>query len=205
MTRMSDHHLRTNLHFSRNLAGTQDRSALARVVHEMRVLVGAGMFVVAVTLGACVIPPSLSVENQDAGVNSPPAILAIRSNDQELPEPGPVLVERGEQAGTMSLTLFDTDLDDVLYVRVFVDYTVTDPKPARSTCTAAVTGTPSRSATCDLTALCQVGDLNIERFMNVAVFDRMLLEDGTSPAYKAMAPGGHTTSKSYLLNCQDSM
>jgi len=149
----------------------------------------------------CVIPPSLSVEDGDAGINSPPAILAVRSDQQELAEPGPVTFARG--SGTINVTLIDTDVDDTLYVRVFVDYTVADPTAARSACTAPPNGTPQRAATCDLSALCLTGDIGAERLMQVQVFDRELLESGT-PAFKAMPPGGLTTSRFYQLNCTES-
>lgn len=148
------------------------------------------------------IPPSLSVESQDAGVNSPPAILALRSEQEELPEPGPVVAVRG--TGSLNATLLDTDLEDTLYVRVFVDYSITDPTAPRATCTAPPTTPPApqRSVTCDLRALCTQDDVGSTRFMNVAVFDRELLEAGTPP-FQAMPPGGLTTSKSYLLQCED--
>lgn len=150
--------------------------------------------------GACVIPPSLSVETGDAGVNSPPAILAVRSDQEELPEPGPVLFERG--SGTLNATLLDTDLSDTLYVRVFVEYTIENPTAPRATCTAAPTMTSQRSVTCDLGALCLTSDVGQTRFMNVAVFDRQPLESG-APMFKAMPEGGQTTSKSYLLECRN--
>lgn len=146
------------------------------------------------------IPPDLSVDTMDAGANSPPAILAVRSDLQELPEPGPVTFDRG--TGSMNLTLIDTDITNVLYVRVFVDYTVSDPTAPRSSCTAAPTGTAQRSCTAELAALCLMADVGVERFMTVHVFDRVPLESGTPP-FKAMDEGGLTTSKSYKLTCQE--
>ena len=146
------------------------------------------------------IPPNLSVADGDAGVNSPPAILAVRSDLEELPEPGPVVFERG--LGSLNATLYDTDLTDSLYVRVFVEYTVADPTAPRSTCSARCTEpcATQRSVTCDLGALCLQSDIGVERFMTVQVFDREPLESGTPP-FKAMPMGGLTTSKSYKLTC----
>ena len=46
---------------------------LARALHVLPALVLAG----------CILPPSLSVDNQDAGVDSPPAITSVRSSTQE--------------------------------------------------------------------------------------------------------------------------
>jgi hypothetical protein len=134
-------------------------------------------------------------------VNSPPAILAVRNDQQELPEPGPVAFDRGQSAGMISATLLDTDLEDTLYVRIFLDYTVTDTKPARVTCTAPPP-TPrvaQRTISCDATSLCPaIGDFN----MSIVVFDREPLESGT-PAYQAMPPGGLKTSVFYFLKCQE--
>ncbi|MBA3817600.1 MAG: hypothetical protein H0X17_01800 [Deltaproteobacteria bacterium] len=154
-------------------------------------------------LSSCVIPPSLSVDNQDAGINSPPAILAVRSDQSELPEPGPVVFARGE--GSLNVQLIDTDLLDTLYVRIFVDYTIDDPKPPRSTCTAPAPQTTSatRNVTCDLTALCLMTDVGLEEHdMTVVVFDRQPLESG-SPPFQAMPEGGLSTGKFFHLKCQE--
>lgn len=178
-----------------------DGFGLARPVHRPAVAVLSSLLGSLVLAAAgCVIPPSLSVEDGDAGVNSPPAILAVRSDQQELAEPGPVTFARG--SGTINVALIDTDVEDTLYVRVFVDYRVTEPTAARSTCTAPPNGTPQRSATCDLSALCLTSDIGAERLMQVQVFDREPLESGTPP-FKAMPPGGLTTSRFYELTCTE--
>lgn len=201
MTRMSDHDPGKAPHLAAIPATSQGGSTLARPLHAWRSLVViAALLPLFAAASGCVIPPSLSVENQDAGVNSPPAILAVRSDQQELPEPGPVTFERG--TGMLTLTLLDTDVDDTLFVRIYVDYTVADPTPARATCTAPVNGATQRSASCDLAALCQVEDINTDRLMQVHVFDRQVLEAGT-PAFKAMPPGGLTTSRIYQMTCED--
>lgn len=147
-------------------------------------------------------PPSLSVGDQDAGVNSPPAILAVRSDQQELPPGETVTFEQGPTAGSINATLIDTDLGDTLYVRAFVEYTVGDPKPARVTCTAPppTPAAAQRSVMCDVTPLCQQLDIGQTRNMAVVVFDREPLESGT-PAYQAMPPGGLKTSVFYFLKC----
>ncbi len=202
MTRMSDSHALRNPCSARICAGTLERSAVARAVHDYRTLVRFVSIVAAAVVGGCVIPPSLSVADGDAGVNSPPAILAVRNDIEELSAPGPVYFERG--LGTLNATLYETDLTDTLYVRVFVDYTVMNPTAARSTCTARCTEpcATQRSVTCDLGALCLQADIGVERFMTVEVFDREPLEFG-DPRFKAMPPGGQTTGKSYKLICQE--
>lgn len=196
---MSDHHGIANPGSPRIPAGLLGRSTLARAVHDCAVLVRFAPFAL---LGGCLFPPNLSVSDGDAGVNSPPSILAVRSDLEELPEPGPVYFERG--LGSLNATLYETDLTDTLYVRVFVDYTVANPTAPRSTCTARCTEpcATQRSVTCDLGALCLQSDVGVERFMTVEVFDREPLEAGTPP-FKAMPPGGQTTGKAYKLNCME--
>lgn len=172
-------------------------------VHGYRTLVVHALGLLMLPLTACVLPPSLSVDTTDGGVNSPPAITAVRSNEQELPEPGPVNFETGINAGMMSIALVDTDVTDTLFVSLFVDYFVNKPTPPRATCVAAPTGTSQRTATCDLTALCTEADIpNPGRFLTVQVFDRPLADTG-APRFKLMMDeGGLTTSRSYYLNCQ---
>lgn len=159
-----------------------------------------GLFLIPVA--GCVLPPTLSIDTSDGGVNSPPAITAVRSDEQELPEPGPVNFETGINAGTMSISLIDTDVEDNLYVRLFVNYTVAKPTSPRSECESAPTGTPQRTATCTLSALCLESEVgNTELFLTVQVFDRKV-DNLELPAFKAMPDGGLTTSRSYFLNCQ---
>ncbi len=153
-------------------------------------------------LGGCIFHPDLTVDNQDAGVNSPPAILGIRTDDQELPEPGPVIFDRG--SGTFSAELIDTDITDSLFVRVFVDYTIDNPTAPRVLCTAPANGKPQRTVTCNTNALCLMGDtmLPADKSLNmhVTVFDREPLETG-DPPFQAMPEGGLSTSRFYFLKC----
>jgi hypothetical protein len=148
----------------------------------------------------CIIPPSLGVEQQDAGVNSPPAILSVRSDQTELPEPGPIGIAVG-QMSPLNLTLLDTDINDKLFVRVFVDYSKTDQTAPRSTCPAATSGQATRTATCPMQGICLTSDLNKPHIMQVIVFDREPLETGEAPLFQAMPPGGLSTDRAYQLNC----
>jgi hypothetical protein len=180
---------------------SQGGSVVARAVHEWPTLVRTAV-VFSLLAGGCVIPPSLSVGNQDAGVNSPPAFLGIRTDDQELPEPGPVIFDRGE--GTFNAELIDTDVDDELFVRVFVNYTIDDPTPARVSCTAPANQKPTRTATCVTNALCLLSDtVGDQTFnMHIVVFDREPLE-GVDPQHQAMPEGGLSTSRFYFLKCKE--
>jgi hypothetical protein len=177
------------------------RSRLARALHDLVDAVSLlSSLVLALVLVGCFIPPSLAVDNSDAGVNSPPSILSVRSDQQELPEFSTLTFEVNTTS-TLSLTLLDTDVDDTLYPKVFVDYGRPDPTPPRSSCTPAAGGAAERSSTCDLHGLCVTADIGQTRMMSVFVFDRQVLDSGT-PVYQAMPPGGLSTNRVFFLLCQ---
>jgi hypothetical protein len=168
---------------------------VARALHGLAALVLVG----------CVLPPSLSLDKQDAGIDSPPAITSVRSSTQELDEPGPVEfnVFPSTTDQTVDLTLIDSDINDNLYIRVFVNYFASAPTPARVTCSALPSGSPIRTTTCDLSTLCLSSDQgNPNLWMEIVVFDRPVQDSGT-PAYKA-TDGGLSTDRTYNLLCEPS-
>ena len=152
---------------------------------------------------ACVLPPALSLDQPDAGADSPPLIVSVRGeNAEELTPPGPLVFQRG--AGSISLTLEDNDLGDTLFVRVFVDYHHPDDVPARAACSAAPATQAQRATTCVLNGLCNGIDAAPDHLMEVEVYDRAPLEDGSAtPLYRAIPPDGRSTSKSFFVTCQD--
>ena len=196
MTQMSDQRSVLDGETQANCATQHVRSVLARALHGDHTI---RTFVFAMMFTGCVIPPSLSVDKTDAGLNSAPAITSVRADNVELSEYDTVNFEKG--LGTLSLTVWDTDLDDTLFPRVFVDYTVDDATPPRSVCTKAAGTTVARSSTCDLIGLCTDADINKPRTMQVLVFDRQPLEFGP-PAFQAMPEGGLSTSRTFTLVCQ---
>ena len=203
MTEMSDRGRGDPRARARNPAPTHAPAAVARTLHGAHTV----LRVLLAFAGGCVFPPSLSVDTSDAGVDSPPAIVSVRSDLQELDQPGPVTFELGTPT-QLNLTLIDTDLADTLYVRVFVDYKDQvlgpgpDPTPPRSTCIAPAK-TAQRTATCDLTGLCQTPDVGQTRGMTIVVFDRPVVDTG-APLYQAFDPAnpGLSTSRFYYLKCQ---
>ncbi len=183
------------------------RSPVARPLHHrarVQPLVVLSMNALFGWLAAgCIIPPSLSVDVQDAGVDSPPSITSVRSDLQELPEPGPILFQANPNSSgqSLNLTLLDTDINDTLYAQIYVDYTVQQPTPARSVCTpASATGTATRTSTCPLAGLCLAADVGVDRLMEIVVFDREVLTVG-SPTFKAIPAGGQSTTRTYILKC----
>jgi hypothetical protein len=200
MTQMSDPHTDVLTAAQANCATSWVRSrprGLAWALHGAGVAKG---LVCLLMFASCVIPPSLSVDTTDAGANAAPSITSVRADGVELPEYAKVNFERG--AGTLNLVLYDTDLDDVLFAKAFVDYKSTDPTPARSNCQTAG-ATVQRSCTLDLAGLCQAADVgNDDLIMQLLVFDRQVLDTG-APLYQAMPPGGLSTSRTYFLVCQE--
>ncbi len=198
MTQMSDRRVGTSATTSANYLPRHGGSPVARPLHASMML---GTLVLSLLMVGCILPPSLSVDVQDAGVDSPPAITDVRSDQQDLPEPGPVLFQVGADS-TLNLTLLDTDLTDTLYVRIFVDYTDAAPTAPRSSCTGVSSTTSAvRTATCDLKALCLPADVGQTRLMRIVVFDRQVLDSGPGPAFMTMAPGGESTGRTYQLEC----
>jgi hypothetical protein len=181
-----------------NSASRNSRSPLARALHDRA---RVWTVVASALLAGCIIPPSLSIDFQDGGIDSPPAITSVRSDNQELLEPGPVTFTYGALS-TMNLTLLDTDIKDTLYVRIFVGYSEDNPTAPRSFCQSASGTSPIRSATCDLQALCLQSDIGAQPLplMTIVVFDRMVLDTG-KPAFQALPTDGQSTSRTYELNC----
>jgi hypothetical protein len=200
MTRMSDPRRGTRARGGANQVISQAGSPLARTLHDRSLVVRALAF--SLLAGGCVLPPSLSTSQADAGENSPPAILSASSDLVQLVEPGPVSFAMGTSS-TLNVALRDADLTDTLYVRLFVDYNHPDPTPARvAGCNANPTGKPDRTAICSLDGLCQSGDVGVTRGLTIVVFDREPLDDGTTPLYQAMPTGGLSTDRFYYLQCQ---
>jgi hypothetical protein len=146
----------------------------------------------------CVIPPSLHVED-DAGVNSPPAIVSVNGDQSALAEPGPVFLARGDTSD-LRIQLLDTDTTDTLYVRIFVDYNMPDRLPPRVQCFAAPTMSATRTATCSVSGLCTTADVGVQRNMTIVVFDRPPKDFGVDP--QSMPMGGLSTYRFFFLKCQ---
>ncbi|MEO8703021.1 MAG: hypothetical protein ABI867_23445 [Kofleriaceae bacterium] len=182
----------------RNYAELHGGSPLARPLHGIGLLVRMALLTTAVS--GCIIPPDLAVDNQDAGVNSPPAILAVRNDDSgELPEPGPVIFDSGN--GTMTVDVIDTDVKDTLFVQLFFEYRLDHQTSPRAKCTAPPDGSPKRTATCDVGGVCLTEDVGATTHnIQIVVFDREPLDSG-DPKFQAMPPGGLSTNRFYFLQC----
>jgi len=199
MTRMSDVIAIRDCASKRKSLESWAWRGLARSVHACS---SAMVVLIAMSIsGGCVIPPSLSI-SEDAGVNSPPAITSVTSDQQALLEPGPVRFNL-QTMDTLNLSLIDTDATDTLYVGIYIDYNQPNRLAARSKCTAPPSATAVRQATCRLNSLCVDADVGVQRDMTIVVFDRPPDETGAGdPPFQAMSPDGLSTSRFYFLKCE---
>lgn len=202
MTQMSEPHAGYRPAEDVNLLQSQDRSRLARAVHAPWAIVAIATLPALWTQG-CVIPPSLRAED-DAGVNSPPAIVMVAGASDQLAEPGPYFVETGPMAGTLSVQLIDTDVADVLYVRGYLDYNspVGNRVPPRVQCPVPASDNATRMATCNLAGLCLPGDVGTQHNLTLVVFDRPPADAGADPQAMPAGSGGLSTSRFYFVHCQ---
>lgn len=171
---------------------------MARPLHISAVAVGPLLLLM---FAGCVLPPTLGVEKQDAGINSPPSITSVRSELKEYTEPGPITLEVAATSGALSLKLLDTDLSDTLYPKVYVNYNNPIATPARSTCTPAPGDMAERTSTCPLVGVCTTAEsTGGPHLLQIVVFDRQVLDSGM-PLYQAAPPGALSSSRTYLLKC----
>jgi hypothetical protein len=151
---------------------------------------------------ACVVPPSLQLDEPDARENAAPIITSVTTdNALSLVEPGPITNIR-QGVGSLTVTLRDADLDDRLFVSMFVDYKISDPTSSRADCEAPPGTTATRTINCPITGLCQSTDVGQTRLLWIEVFDREPLDSGV-PLYRAMPAGGASSKWSFSLQCQE--
>ncbi len=190
---------------ARNISRTKTRYVVARPVHPFRPVVPAVLLLALVTTPACVVPPPLELDQPDAGPNAPPIITGANdSAGNPLRPPGTVTVNRADLGGRLSFRLYDVDTDDTLYVRLYVDYDLTAPLPARSDCFAPppADATQERTASdCELAILCNPGDVGLPHRLEADVSDRPLAQP-TANHRDVEAPGLQSTW-TWDLECID--
>ncbi len=123
---------------------TMSSWATLLVVLQVLAFVGIGT--------ACIFPPDLEVGDVDAGPGSSPVILSAGPAPDFL-FPGPLILDR-QDPRTLSLTILDNDVDDVLHVRLYIDYGRPNPEPHYAECQAAPTGEATRVLACPVNVLC---------------------------------------------------
>jgi hypothetical protein len=153
-------------------------------------------------VAGCVVPPPLEVESGDAGANAPPIILEARDQASNPLRPPATLTVNRAVPGELRLTLYDIDLEDELFVQLFVDYDPADPRDADVNCgappPAAGTVDPERrSATCTTAGLCPAS-LGTGRRLELEVYDAA--PEPNSP-FRTPGPGGLSSTWTLELAC----
>ena len=180
-------------------AGSLRIGHAARFLHELPIVVRLAVPLLA---SGCVLPPSLSIDEGAAAVNSPPVLRDVRDEvGNTFARPGPRTLTVGE--GRLVITASDADLGDTLYVRYYLDYGLAGPTTARITCPAAPGAMPTleRQVTCSLVGVCQDGDVgSTEHIFEIDVYDREPQDDGEN-LYRDVSPPGEYTTWWWKVTC----
>jgi hypothetical protein len=169
----------------------------------MSVISAASVALGATIASGCVVPPPLELGGPDAGANSPPVILSAGGAKYSFP--GPFEVVRGEME-TISVTLQDIDLEESLYLNLYVDYGIDGtPTPSLSTCSVQQQETdPSvHIAACPTQSLCTTIDLidGSEHFLEAMVSDEAVLNTGV-PEFRALPETSAFSFRAWQFTCR---
>ncbi len=164
---------------------------------------------VLVAIGAsCILPPELEVGTSDAGPSSSPVILSA-GPAPDFVFPGPMILDR-QDTRTLSLTLLDNDVNDVLHVRLYIDYGRPNPAPAYAECQTAPTGETTRVLACPVNALCNpIADTDQgDHVLEAMAADREFLADSDPAAegqslYRALRDPNRAaySFRSWVMRC----
>jgi hypothetical protein len=157
--------------------------------------------VVAAVLAGCERAFPSPVDTPDAAANSAPTIISVRADLVELPQYSVVVFE--PSASTLDLTLYDTDVADTLYVRIFVNYNIPNATPPRSTARATVSGSVVRAVTVSMNGVCTTTEIGADPLpvLQIYIFDREVLDIG-EPLYQRVVPGGLYATQTFFLRCE---
>jgi len=168
--------------------------------------------VIAVILVGCILPPELEAGTSDAGPSSSPVILSAGPAPDFL-FPGPIFLDR-QDTRTLSLSVLDNDLEDVLHVRLYIDYGRPNAEPAYAECQAAPTGEPTRVLACAVNALCNpIADTDQgEHVLEAMAADREFLADSDPAAegqdlFRALQDPTRAafSLRSWVMRCNDAV
>ncbi|MCA9673793.1 MAG: hypothetical protein H6708_26375 [Kofleriaceae bacterium] len=166
------------------------------------VFLASAVLLGALLVVACVVPPPLSLDQPDAGPNAPPIIVAASDTAaQPLRPPGTVTVNVLDTTGELSFQLYDVDVADTLYVRLYVDYDPAAPLGARSECHAepSVEQSTTRTAACRSAPLCLESDVGSTHRLEADVSDRDVVEGSVS--HRDVEPPGLVSTWTLDLVC----
>jgi hypothetical protein len=173
----------------------------------IRVMLASSLSAAVVAPAACVLPPPLEIESLDAGLSAAPVILAAKP----LAFPGPIVIQRGDQNTRLSLEIHDPDVNDSLFVRLYVDYGIPGQNNFKSSCSLAASPTsrePLRTVDCSVSTLCNdVPETDTAlHFLEAMVSDRQFLESSdprarTQPLFRAVPEDAGYSFRAWLMQC----
>lgn len=163
-----------------------------------RLLLVGGM---AGCVSACVIPPPGDFAEADAGPSSPPVIVSA-ADPYEFPEMNVVRTDPPR----LALTLRDVDLEDTLFVRLYVDYGLPVESNFAASCTAVPSGMQERIADCATSTLCNQITDEAPHFLEAMVADLEFLSDSDplaegQPPFRALPPTAAYSFRSWMMTC----
>ncbi len=174
-----------------------------------KMIASGALLLTSLSLGsACIFPLELQVGTEDAGPSSPPIITSAGPAPDFL-LPGPMILDRQDQR-TLSLDVHDNDLEDVIHVRLYVDYGRPNPEPAYAECQAAPTGEATRVLACPVNSLCNpIEDTDQgDHILEAMVVDREFLSDSDEaaedqPLYRAVRDSTRVVPSfsSWVMSC----
>jgi hypothetical protein len=170
------------------------------------VLSAATLLLILAFLAACIIPPALEVEVDDAGVNPSPNIVSSASPFEF---PGPFTLARDDTDATISLTIVDSDLAATMFVRLFLDYDPATGAGLVTECQAAPTGELARVVSCPATTICgrlDPADTNLHSLEAVAADQLWLTADDPDAAdqdpLRAVPDGSLPSVRGWFMRCE---
>lgn len=180
--------------------------SMASGLHRIRAYVKRLAPLVLLGLGACVIPLDLEVEVSDAGISSPPVLESAASPFEF---PGPFTLGRDDTDVNILLTISDNDIDDTLFVRLFLDYDADQNTNLVTDCIAPPTGDRERSASCVGDTICnfiEEGDTSLHT-LEAHVTDRLWLtaddpDAEGQPPLRAVAANAGDSVRSWTVRCE---
>lgn len=149
------------------------------------------LIIIMPSLGGCFFSPDLTAEENLITAPYPPVIFSAADPFEF---PGPLLINRDESR-TLSVTVMDNDIEDTIFMRLYVDYLLDNPLPALSECSAPSSEFEARIiTTCSMSAVCNpipVGGDDEIHILEVLVSDSPFIPDSSplaegQPGFRAI-------------------
>ena len=153
---------------------------------------------------SCVIPPPGDFAEGDAGPSSPPVFVSAAPAEFAFPGGTLFTLDRNDQR-RLALTLRDVDVDDTLYVRLYVDYGLPSQDAAKGDCQAVPSSEQIRVADCSVFSLCNLVSDTEPHVLEGMVADLEFLSDsdpqGVGTPFRKLPPTAAYSFRSWIFYC----